>query len=341
MGNLSKAPIEILINQVSGDEFGLFYNPKTKKINFHIRKLGVIIPGREFTTAVSAEAIVQAAGATQYKAFDIAYDDAGVIMPQVAKSVSEVCTTAGTKKVVTVTPTVLVAGKEIIVGVTTIPRLKGRPEFKDQMPLTRFYTYNTDAGATATNICDGIRAAIALDQNAAVVGSGTTTLVLTAKDAKQQFVVFCNARDNVSGVEIVGGTQADTTAGVYPVLTSEEVAINFAIKDWMFGTTPNIPVTGADYVRYRILFEQEPHYGLDGANFLTKVETEVVLYVPKAEVIKAVLPVNIMDKDGANSAYNAANQFFTPEGVVTAGTGLKLPQMLEIAFAKAGSLTKV
>lgn len=341
MGNLSKAPIEVLINSISGDEVGLFYNPRTKKINLHLRKVGVIIPGREFTSAVSTEAIVQAAGATQYKAFDIAYDDAGVIMPQVVKNFSEVVTTAGTKQVTTVTPTIVVAGKIITVIVTTIPRLKGRAEFADQAPIQRIYQYDTNSGATATNICDGIRATIAADVQAKVVATGTTTLILTSKDAEQQFYVGIIALDQATSTEIVGGTVAATTPGVYPILTARDVAINFAVKNWMFGTTPNLPVAGVDFVRYRIRFEQEPHYGLDGANFLTKTETEVVIYIPKAEVIKAVLPVNIIDKDGVNSVYSAANAFWTPEGVVTAGTGLKFPQLLEIAFAKAGSLTKV
>lgn len=53
------------------------------------------------------------------------------------------------------------------------------------------FEYMSDATATATEICDGIRAAMALDATftALVVASGTTTLVLTAQTAGQELDV--------------------------------------------------------------------------------------------------------------------------------------------------------
>src|SRR4029077_2660543 len=52
----------------------------------------------------------------------------------------------------------------------------------------RFYGYTSDSSATATEICDGLRTAIAADSGATVVGSGTSTLILTAVTAGVPFV---------------------------------------------------------------------------------------------------------------------------------------------------------
>ncbi len=51
----------------------------------------------------------------------------------------------------------------------------------------RFYGYTSDASATATEICDGLRAAIAADTGATVAGTGTSTLILTALVAGTAF----------------------------------------------------------------------------------------------------------------------------------------------------------
>lgn len=81
----------------------------------------------------------------------------------------------------------------------------------DGKNYTNTYSYESDATATATEICDGIRNAINKDAQVKVTASGTTTLILTADTGYSQFLVSCST--NIS--------MAATTPGVYAKNTGQ------------------------------------------------------------------------------------------------------------------------
>lgn len=81
----------------------------------------------------------------------------------------------------------------------------------------------SDASATATEICDGIRAAMALDATftALVVATGTTTLILTGQNIGQQLDVVSSGEGLFDIVETTPpATAAQLVKGVYRSSTS-------------------------------------------------------------------------------------------------------------------------
>lgn len=82
--------------------------------------------------------------------------------------------------------------------------------------LNQQFVYTSDAGGTATEICDGFRTAINAS-NFEIVASGTTTLILTANAGYAKFTSTSSM--SVGVLSIATGGSGGSTAGVYAVNT--------------------------------------------------------------------------------------------------------------------------
>ena len=341
MGNLVKAPIDILVNAVSADEFGLFFSPKTGKMNFHIKKVGVIIPGRTLTAAQLANICPSA-----YDDLATGFTNTAAALPLAVKSVSKKSTTAGTARVYKITPKLAAcaAGKEITLVVSTIPRLLGTAEFKDQMVLPRYYVIRTDdlSAATIAAFITAMTALINADTYRAVTATdSTTTLDLAAKSTDNSFTAEMFVTDLTSEAITSAMTSgSETTAHVYPKLTRAEIKQIFGIREGaQYGANYNAAID-ADYTRFKILFSNGEHYDNVSANGIIATETEVNLYMPTAEITKAYLPILVYDPlTGTAATWDALTKGMYTGPVTLGSGGLTVQEYMEIAFAEGSSLT--
>ena len=114
--------------------------------------------------------------------------------------------------------------------------------------VTRNLTHVTpSAGATATTICDALRAQLLLATGIEVVGSGTTTLVLTAVTGSPVFTVVNNTPTTSTVVVttpgvVSRGTTADLTLAGITGWSAGQVYSQIAI-DWISvgGETNGMP----------------------------------------------------------------------------------------------------
>lgn len=103
---------------------------------------------------------------------------------------------------------------------------------------------------------------------AATVTAVTNNLILlTSKQKDTQFnVKFSDGYATVTSI----------TQGVWPRLTSEDVAREFSIKPWQHGSQPNVPIKGAQYTKYILTATMGDIADVSapnrGASFLQKVE---------------------------------------------------------------------
>ena len=90
------------------------------------------------------------------------------------------------------------------------------------------FMYTSDGSATATEICDGLRTAMALDAGftAAVTASGTATLILTAATAGVNLVVTSNGPGALAIVETTGpAPTCDLLAGARFIETTSTAGL--------------------------------------------------------------------------------------------------------------------
>lgn len=117
------------------------------------------------------------------------------------------------------------------------------------------YNYLSDASATATEICNGFRTAIAADVNAVVTGSGSTTLILTANTAGVQFVVTADSNMSVAATtpnKTVGAFRKDAD-GTAQVTTMTPTAVNsteyqLVVDGHFYGYTSDSSATATEIV---------------------------------------------------------------------------------------------
>lgn len=114
----------------------------------------------------------------------------------------------------------------------------------------RTVTYTADSATTATEICDGLRAALAaLSPAEPVTGTGTTTLIITADQAGIPFVlVNADAKLTVVDTTASHGIEEDLAevraagAAWYATLeTSRSVNVVYRGADWTEGNSSTIP----------------------------------------------------------------------------------------------------
>lgn len=341
MGNLVKAPIDVLVNAVSADEFGLFFSPKTGRMNFHIKKAGIIIPGRILTATQLANICP-----SDYDALDPSFTNTAAALPLAVKSVSKKSTTAGTARHVHITPkaAAYATGKEVTLVITSVPTLKGRPEFKDSVPMARYYVLKTDelSANTAAGLIDDLIVAINADPYKIVTAEdNTSTLGLTAASTSLSFSVDMFVTDLTSEAITTGGTFSEITAHVYPMLTRAEIKQIFGAREGVqYGADYNAAID-ADYTRFKILFSNGEHYDNVSANGIITTETEVNLYMPTAEITKAYLPVDIYNplNASAKQTWNALTLGMFTDSVTLGSGGFTIQQYMELAFAEGTSLT--
>lgn len=342
-GNLSKAPVEILMNTVNGSKVGIFYKPSTKRVYLHLKEAGVVIPGREINRTIATALFDQTAGNVDK---EIKLDISSAALTQIFAVCSAGKTTAGTKKKITLTPQAVsyAAGKDVTVEVISVPRLQGVPEFNNQVAVSRFYQIDTDTiTQTATGICDAIRTKITEDiKEKIVTGTGSTTLILESDSAELQFEVHTEVIDKSTGAKTVGFTQTLTTAGVYPVLTHGDILRNFPIKEGDVGGNPKRPLADTNYARYKFQYKElEDHPGVTSASELVSKETTVIIYAPVSEISKQIIDPDWYGSAGTNIAWTAATAVHTGETDKSDGSGLSIGQLFEICFAETGSMVGI
>lgn len=257
MSNLIRERLDYLMPVVDQTTFGI-YEDKAGLNHLVIKSLGIDIPAFTGQTAVVKTA------------------------------------SAGTKQVTTLTPSFIWNGEtEKDFSVEVIKKAMNDGFTNRQFDIAHTYTFRlkgfhtstvgTTVDATdAAAIVTGLKAAIAADvqlnasavnTGASIVGSGSVTLILTAKDFGTMFKV--RTFDDQF-------TQALTTAYTKPTLTNDDVARIFSIQPSDAGRRVNIPSVGTTYACITIT-QLTKGYDNVVAGGVNNVREQVInLYMPAA-----------------------------------------------------------
>jgi hypothetical protein len=333
MGNLIHSKKEYLVNTITGTEFSIAYSAKTGKISFLDHLNGVVIPGRPMDAAFIE--------ATEQKDLLTTVPTLPLYIRKAAVGQTDI----GTKRKITLTPIAgtLVADRCIGVYVVHVPDLSAPATPGNMLPITEYYQVNTSELETIseTTVCDALRAQINANPESVVEATGTTTLILEAKDSKNLFNISssCVSNSALWGISTLAFTAVVDVMGKKPVMTYEQMAKEFAIHRGDEGMLKDYPVN-QPYVKVILEHEINGHYETVSANGLISVYDQVNYYIPKSEYNKDVFSTKIIDAAGDNSEYSATNDWHLSMTPVASG-GFTLGELLEYAFAKSGSMAVV
>jgi hypothetical protein len=139
-----------------------------------------------------------------------------------------------------------------------------------------YYSYVNPDGSTPT--ADQVGAAIALQITndpfgiaTATYNGGTDTLTITERNPS----ITCGFN-----LFVDSGVIAHPTAHLDPILDTDGMARAFPIQWGQMGSTPNLPIRGADYCLFRYVIRKNADIqDIDMANTYNAYEREVLFYV--------------------------------------------------------------
>jgi hypothetical protein len=290
MSNLTRPTVDVLLNTLTKDDFGMYFDTADKK-HLVLKKLGFDFQGDR----------------VKYKVLSSA---------------------AGQKMVRTLTPTWKWNGEAsqlFEIEITNQPLYDSTPE--NQFAVSKFYNFNMTGFSTTTMgtlnntdkdaILNGLKAVIEedvqLNQNAIHTGA-----VVTVAVTSQTLVLTSKVNGDIFTVQTYDGQFSQpvnpTTPQIKDKMPTVDIQRIFSIKEEEVGTVKEMPIAGVPYSCI-VITAVTPFVGLDllgGQGQM--VEQSVRLYTPTSQ-----LAVDVIDLPADATANAAGMAGTTPDSTIVEG----------------------